>query len=174
MLGLLWSCTYDFSIHPGIWSNTGSFWKRFDQECQYQSQHRFNISESCKTHIWDANQKCFIMWGLFEAVHTISPCVKVLDPKLDHSEHNVIKSVNISQLQCNISETCKTDLWVENQKYFIMLGLLWSCTYDFSMFQGIWSKTGSFRTQCDQECQYQSQPKYNISETCKTHLWVAN
>ena len=132
------------------------------------------MSVSCKSHMWVTNQKCFIMLGLFEAVDTISPCVKVFDPKLDHSEHNVIKSVNISQLQCNISETCKTDLWVENQKYFIMLGLLWSCTYDFSMFQGIWSKTGSFRTQFDEQCRYQGQHQCKISKIGTTHIWVAN
>ena len=79
------------------------------------------------------------------------------------------------QSQLNLTaETCKTHLWVANQKYFIMLGLLWSCTYDFSMFEGIWSKTGSFRKN-DLIKTVNINVNLNITDqNYEKHTWVAN
>ena len=63
------------------------------------------------------DERCiFVQWlGLFEAVHTISPCVKVFDPILDHSEHNVIKSVNINvsfnaTYRKHVKQTCEEQI----------------------------------------------------------------
>ena len=95
----------------------------------------------------------------FIDVHTISPCMKGIWSKTGLFLTQCDQECQYqSQLKNNTAKTCKTHLWVVNPKYFIMLGPLWSCTYDFSMFQGIWSKTGSFWKRFDQKCQYQSQP----------------
>ena len=59
-------------------------------------------------------------------------------------------------------------------KQITAIGPLSSYTYDFSISRSIWSKTGSFWSQCHQRCLHQGQSSYYISETCKTHMWASN
>ena len=79
----------------------------------------------------------FIFAVIFYFVQTI--IFKVFNPKLDHPEATVINCVYTRiNLYPRDRKHDKQIMSVGKQQYFILLGLLSSCKYDFSISQTIW------------------------------------
>ena len=133
---LLWSCVYDFSL-----------FYVFDPKLDHPEanvinsiNNRVNLNPSGCKHLWVEKQQRFIFFGL----HTISFIFKVfiqnwiiLEP-LSSTEF-ILESTFILGIRNKINK---------EQHYFILLWLLSSCKYYFSISQSIWFKTGSVWSQC--------------------------
>ena len=104
----------------------------------------------------------------YEAMYTISLIFKVFDPKLDHPK---VIGINRVYTRVNLNSRNRKH---DTQSRKTAIGPISTCTFEFSMTRTIWSKTGSFCSQCHQRCLCQSQPSYYISETCKIHIWASN